>query len=195
MLSYIQTYGSVFWYDDLKKNKIEIEDVAQSLSHQCRYNGHCGVFYSVAEHSVLVHDIVMDYVHGQYDALKVCRIRLATLLHDASEAYMSDLPSPLKQMQEMQPYRIIEEKIHRLVMTQFGVLDDYDDPSIKDAIDQADKAMLALESRSLHIKPMSWHYHYPAPTVQLGLWASQRAKHEFLHRYHRCVEGAELDLA
>ena len=66
------------------------EDIAHALSMNCRFNGHTSAFYSVAEHSLLVADLV-DMMGGNYQQ------RLEALLHDATEAYLSDVPAPFKQ--------------------------------------------------------------------------------------------------
>lgn len=69
---------------------LRIEDVAQGLSNMCRYAGQCNRFYSVAEHSALMaHEVALD----TQDRL----LALACLLHDASEAFLPDIPSPMKQ--------------------------------------------------------------------------------------------------
>lgn len=68
---------------------ITLEDIAHALSNTCRYGGHCARFYSVAEHAVMVsrrlerRGYSMDY-------------QLAGLHHDDSEAYLNDIPRPLK---------------------------------------------------------------------------------------------------
>lgn len=82
---WIQTFtgGRIFPLDPLP-DEIHIEDIAHSLSLQCRYNGHVKKFYSVAEHSVIVSKNV--------DAGN----ELAGLMHDASEAYLTDVPRPIK---------------------------------------------------------------------------------------------------
>ncbi len=69
---------------DLKIEQIHLHDIAHSLSMQCRYNGHVKDFYSVAEHSVLV-----SYMVPQEHAL-------TALMHDATEAYLSDVTRPMK---------------------------------------------------------------------------------------------------
>ena len=68
---------------------VNILDIAQALSMTCRYGGHCRDFYSVAEHSLLVHLIG---VTGNP------KNNLALLLHDAAEAYVGDLVTPLKRV-------------------------------------------------------------------------------------------------
>jgi len=83
--SWIQTYtGKAFFPLDPKIEDIDIIDIAWALSMQCRYAGHCKMFYSVAEHSVLISRAVPT------------EDRLIGLLHDASEAYLVDLPRPIK---------------------------------------------------------------------------------------------------
>lgn len=71
------------------KPQFNLDDIAHALSNNCRFNGHCRRFYSVAEHSVMVANIMERYL-CEGDPLE-------GLLHDGSEAYMSDMPAPYKQ--------------------------------------------------------------------------------------------------
>ncbi|AVO51243.1 phosphohydrolase [Ectopseudomonas mendocina] len=64
-------------------------DIAHALSLVCRFNGHCAWHYSVAQHSLLVAYII-EKEGGTPEE------QLAGLLHDAAEAYISDLTRPLK---------------------------------------------------------------------------------------------------
>jgi len=82
---WIQTFtGDRIYPLDPQPDEISIEDIAHSLSMQCRYNGHCNNFYSVAEHSLLLSYLVdPEYA-------------LDALLHDSSEAYLADIPRPIK---------------------------------------------------------------------------------------------------
>lgn len=83
---WIQTYvtGTAFYPIDPDPNDVHIEDIAWSLSMQCRYTGHCRWWYSVAEHSMLV----AQAVPKEY--------RFIALMHDATEAYLADIARPVK---------------------------------------------------------------------------------------------------
>lgn len=87
-------------------DEINIKDIAFSLSNQCRFNGHVQ-FYSVAEHSVMVAAMLQE------------KDQLAGLLHDAAEAYLSDIPSPVKQY--LPDYKNIEEIVQKAINEKFDV--------------------------------------------------------------------------
>lgn len=97
---------------------IDIRDIAHSLSLQCRFNGHCPYFYSVAQHCVIV-------------ALSLPREKqLDGLLHDGSETYYSDIPTPLKNL--MPEYRAMEDRCHRIIERKFGRPEGaFDSPEVK----------------------------------------------------------------
>lgn len=96
-------YVNVF---DPRPEMICIEDIAHSLSHQCRFGGHLPDFYSVAQHSVSVSQIVEE------------SDRLAALLHDASEAYLVDMPSPIKK--GLPNYKMLESNLMKVIARKFG---------------------------------------------------------------------------
>lgn len=124
MIGEIRTFtGKLVRPMDLKVGDICIEDIAHGLSRVCRFAGQCAGFMSVAEHSVAVARIVMttDPDHA-----------LEALLHDASEAYLGDMPRPIKHLPEMAPYREAEERAERAIAQKFGLV--YPWPqSVKDA--------------------------------------------------------------
>lgn len=68
---------------------IRIIDIAHALGNNCRYGGHCPRFYSVAEHSLLVRNLMKQQKHDPI-------VLFAALMHDAEEAYMLDMPTPVK---------------------------------------------------------------------------------------------------
>lgn len=94
---WIQTYtGKAFDLLDPQPEQVDILDIAHALSNICRFTGHCRAFYSVAQHSCLVARIVVDLwrrEHG-YDCPE--EVALVALLHDAPEAYIGDVSTPLK---------------------------------------------------------------------------------------------------
>jgi uncharacterized protein len=99
--------GTRFYFHDMAANNINIEEIATSLSNICRFGGHCGAFYSVAQHSVMVSHLVSKE-HA-----------LAALLHDATEAYVGDMVRPLKR--QMHKYKEVERIVGRLIEHEFGV--------------------------------------------------------------------------
>lgn len=86
---------------------IDWRDIAASLSKQCRYNGHCHAFYSVAQHSVMAAEFAANPKHWDADDARIFamaieavgrdRLFRAVLLHDAPESYIGDLTTPMKQ--------------------------------------------------------------------------------------------------
>lgn len=130
--------------EDLTRNLYHSEDIATALAKICRFNGHCDGFYSVAEHSVLVSHLVPF------------RLALPALLHDASEAYLGDMVTPLKD--RCPDYRrfeqVVQDEIHQRHRIE---LTDVDEACIK----KADRLALAIEFECLFPYP-------PAEVVTLA---------------------------
>jgi hypothetical protein len=124
--------GLQFWPLDPNPEKILVEDIAHALAHQCRFGGHASKFYSVAEHSVHVSQLCLPE-HALWG-----------LLHDASEAYLVDLPRPLKLLPEFAAYREAERQLQRAVAARFGLPEDQ-----PVSVTEADDTMLGIEARSL----------------------------------------------
>ena len=107
---WIQTYtGKRFWPLSPERGEICIEDIAWALSNMPRFAGHASRFYSVAEHSLTVS--------------RHCPVglKLAGLLHDASEAYLCDIPSPVKYHEEFGFYRDIEAHLQARINNVFRI--------------------------------------------------------------------------
>jgi uncharacterized protein len=82
---YLSTFtGNKFFPFAPHPHQIDIRDIAHGLSLLCRFSGQCPYFFSVAEHSIYVANNLPD------------NLKLEGLLHDASEAYLGDLPRPVK---------------------------------------------------------------------------------------------------
>lgn len=103
----IRTFtGKSFDLRDIKPESICIEDIAHGLSNTARFGGHLPKMFNVAQHSVNV----ASGCSRKY--------KLAALLHDASEAYIGDLPSPFKKM--MPEYQKIETRLMKVIAKKFG---------------------------------------------------------------------------
>ena len=167
--SFMQTYsGRKFWPLDPRPEEVHIEDIAHSLSLQCRYAGHCISFYSVAEHSVHV----ARWLLTKFGPLTA----LHGLLHDAPEAYVVDVPRPLKR--HLDHYRAIEERVWRqAVAPRFGLA-----AIIPAAVHEADNRIIADELKLL--RPMEWHARHDDPLgVPVAGWHPDAAEDEFLACY------------
>lgn len=131
------------WVDPLNVRPEDVcaEDVARALSRTCRYNGHTAGHLSVARHSLWV----LEEVRGGGRDLE-----LWALLHDASEAYLGDLPRPLKlRRRASSAYRRAERRCEKAVAVAFG-LPAGPPPEVK----AADRAVLV--NRELHDLRWTW---------------------------------------
>ncbi len=115
--------------------EIDITDLAHALSQQCRFGGHTDRFYSVAQHSVAVSRLAagVEPTAGLWG-----------LLHDASEAYLVDLPQPLKVLPAFAGYRAIEADVQARIYARFGLTG-----AVPDVVHWADEQQLAIEFRDL----------------------------------------------
>lgn len=138
-MTWVQTYtGKAFDVQHPRPELINPVDIAHSLSMLCRFNGHCREFYSVAEHSIRVMDILPD------------ELKPWGLLHDAAEAYIGDMTSPIKQLFPL--FNQIEELIMVAVCERFGLV--YPMPK---EVKHADAVLLATEKRDLmEDEPRDW---------------------------------------
>ena len=110
-MGYITTYTGDHLYPTAPDEKnIHIEDIAHALSYICRGNGHVKNFFSVGQHCI---NCALEAMARGYSR----RVCLACLLHDAGEAYMSDVPRPIKV--GMPQYKEWENEIIRVVYIKY----------------------------------------------------------------------------
>jgi hypothetical protein len=167
---WIQTYSArKFWPMDPRPEEVHIEDIAHSLALQCRYAGHCLRFYSVAEHSVLMARHLAPL--GPY-------VAMWALLHDASEAYLVDVPRPVKPF--LDGYVAAEKAVMDVIARRFGL-----SIVMPSDVHSADGQIIADELANM--KPMAWHARYAGKElgVQLQYWSPDEAETEFLAEYVR----------
>ena len=101
--------GKKFHIFDPSLDEIDIADIAHSLSLICRYGGHLPEHYSVAQHSVLVSNLVPE------------NIALEALLHDAEEAYTGDMIRPFKKHPAMSFFNTVGINIEQRINKKFNL--------------------------------------------------------------------------
>ena len=132
---WIETFtGLEFHFMNPQPDEIDMKDIATSLSKQCRFGGHCTIFYSV-EHSVYIADWLYEQTNDSILAFQ-------GLLHDASEAYLIDIPRPIKPF--LTNYYDIEGRVMEAIFNRFNLPIKLDN-RIKDA----DSRILVDERRDV----------------------------------------------
>ena len=128
----------------------------------CRYAGHCKRFYSVAEHSVLLSQAVAP------------EHRLWALLHDASEAYLVDVPRPVKPF--LPGYREAEDRLMAAVCERFGL-----PHAMPCEVKRVDSAILNDErAQNMHHSRHDWSIDPTPLGVTLQMWSPSEAETQFL---------------
>ena len=179
-MTWIQTYtGLAFDFVDPRPDQICIEDVAHALAFECRYGGHPDFHYSVAQHSVIMSE--------QVDP----ELAYWALMHDAAEAYLKDLPAPLKRLPELAGYRDLEARIEPIVFAVFGLTG-----PIPTEVKADDLGMLATEQAQLH-RPAPRPWGLPdgvAPfDVEIESWEPNWAESMFLATFAQLAPAAVLE--
>lgn len=181
--------GRYIDYDDPRPEQISLEDVAHGLSMLCRYGGHTPFFYSVAEHAVLVAGLLAE--DGWTPPLI-----LAGLHHDDHEAYLGDLPTPLKNVLGDR-YEILRDRFDVAISEALGWSLSLADHS---AVHQADNIALRMETHlmmpsrgsSIEWQP-AWRKWgtWVADVPRIGKWSpgmdSEDAKQAYLDIHKRLI--------
>lgn len=158
----IRTFtNKVFDLKILDPESICIEDIAHGLSYTARFGGQLNGFLSVAQHSCMVASEVSD------------EYKLAALLHDASEAYLGDMPSPFKKL--LPDFKVYENKLMAVIAEKFG----FDYPLHKE-IKSADLYMLEVEWTECVEKKNNAFY-----------WTPKQAENRFLELFYKFSSARE----
>lgn len=171
-MNYLNTFtGRRFYPLRPDKEPANIIDIAHSLSMITRFGGHLSEFYSVAQHSCHIHDLMPK------------RLKLYGLLHDASEFVVGDLVFPIKRLPAIyKVYKPLERKIESSIFRQYGV-----------KVIGADRKFLKLKENRLSENEKQFFYNHegskskkfkPLPGVKLESWSQSQAFGQFLLRYY-----------
>lgn len=156
--------GILFDVFNPKDEDIKIEDIAHSLSNVCRYGGHSPKFYSVAQHCV-----ICSYEEG------TTKEKLEFLLHDASEAYLSDMPRPIKK--NMPNYVEMEDNLLALIFKKFEL-----NFPLSKKVHNVDDSVLAYEYRSF----------FEIKDENFDFWTPEYSKKMFLDRYYELLNSLKM---
>jgi hypothetical protein len=167
----ISTFGGDFFdFEHPEDYSYEITEIAHALSNICRYGGHSNKFYSVAEHSVLVSRVVPS------------SLALCGLLHDASEAFVGDMPTPLKAL--CPEYRLIEDRVQECIALSYDL--PYPFPP---AIKFADKSVYQAERLQItSVKDEMWYTDIPPADVMVTGMQPKDAAAFFMARYNQLTQ-------
>lgn len=159
--------GKHFNFRNISPESICIDDIAGALSNICRFTGHLPEFYSVAQHSI----------HCSY--LVPAENALEALLHDAAEAYCSDINSPLKAL--LPDYQAIESCVEAVIRAKFNL------PTAMSApVKRADLIMLGTERRDFGLDDgTTWPILQGIPTADFLIYPMPpaHARSLFIKRY------------
>lgn len=168
-MTWIQTFSGVkFDLARPRPDMVNIQDIAHSLANMCRWAGHTSFFYSVAQHSIIVSDLLPD------------EDKLWGLLHDAPEAYMGDWASPLKRL--IPELYSLEQKLENAIWIALRL----QTPKPR-SVKAMDLMVLVTEAdQLLGPPPEPWFPPNVNPlSIKIEPWAPHVAEREFLSRYTR----------
>ena len=171
---YLQTVSGKFFNPfEPDPEQLDIGDITRALANVCRFGGHCRSFYSVAQHSVIVSELVEQRGGDVEDVF-------AALMHDASEAYLGDMPHPIKHRSALgAAFKEAEAQLEQVIAERFRIK-----PGVAE-IKRLDRALLATERRALSGE--NWHWPeldgVEPLDLELVAWPPDEAARRFAARF------------
>lgn len=172
-VEYVETYtGRMFFPKAPRTQDVTIIDIAHHLSNDCRYSGATDSFYCTAQHCCLLADYVQIIRKGTpLDCLQI-------LIHDGAEAYLRDIPRPIKQF--LPEYRKWDHAVQMCIRSWAG-LGGVPIPEWQDEVDSRiihdERAQLMSDSGN------DWQHKGEPLGIFIEPWASKQAEQQFLMRY------------
>jgi hypothetical protein len=170
--TFIETYtGRAFWPLEPTMDALSVIDIAHALSNQCRYSGHVQFFYSVAQHCCLLAAWLSAHGGSALDCLQI-------LMHDAPEAYLVDIPRPVKQY--MPQYRVWDHGINDVIREWMG----WKDLPMLAIQDELDSRVIVDERAALMSRSgLDWGHHLEPVGIRIEPWGPHQAEKQFLMQY------------
>ena len=167
-----------FWPLEPRLDEVYIEDIAYGLANECRFGNQLSEFYSVAEHSVLLVDIVPPH------------LKKWALIHDTPEGYMSDIPKPIKTLPEFNEYRV-RETILMGVLAQFFDMEEQDEPEelkpydrrmayLENIVYKGDAAIAKIRAGGVSEDEVNWSLEHQS---MIQKWTPQEAYRAWMSKY------------
>jgi len=202
---WIVTQSGVRFYPlDPRPEDVKLQDVARALSQKARWGGHCSQFYSVCTHSLRVMAVAEQLAQRvSKDPLAVAMIGLYGLFHDGHEAYLADVPRPVKPFlhalvkrtwdtkataDDLDPWGDVEDAVDYAIFSAVGLMPLHQRAATLDPIPGlvklADDLVLVLESREL----------FPASFSDRGVWSAM-PKAEITDEIREAASMASLPLS
>lgn len=177
-MSYITTVtGKHFDPVEVEAEKIDLQDIFHALSLLCRANGHVRYFFSVAQHSI---NCSVEAQARGYSR----QVQLACLLHDAAEAYLSDVTRPLKA--SMKEYQKTEEYLLRCIWEKY--LDSELTEEESEQVFEIDDDMLSYEFQKLMPEMISDRYEKIVSTPDVSCRKPEAVEREMFERFEEILK-------
>ena len=159
---------------------VDIEEIAHALAMTCRFGGHCKKFYSVAEHCVIVSEIMEE--RGNFSSAGL----LGGLLHDAAEYILTDVPKPFKHL--ITDYKSYEDRIMNVIEEKYNI--NCNTPYIK----MLDQDMVVSEAIALFKYLPEWIAEHPGSVIPdfeskyLACHDPEAAEFAFIERFRELTK-------
>lgn len=177
--------GGYYTFGQEEDLDVTIDDIARSLSMIARFNGHVSKFYSVAQHSVLLSRLAPD------------DLKMAALLHDASEAYLGDIVAPLKEYFRANSNNVffeLEEKLEKHIMSHlskthnstkidYEKIKEFHETGLDKEIVKLESLLLQTNSKWAEGTKFSWGNSTELSDSITNSWHQEKAEQEFKKRF------------
>ena len=114
-----EVMNGFFWPLEPLPHEVDYRDIARGISQECRFGGQTPYFYSVAWHSVAVSYVVPEHLQKW------------GLMHDAAEAYLSDIPRIIKKLPPFEFIKKAEADLLKVVALRFEMNPILEPPELK----------------------------------------------------------------